>query len=104
MPFSNPEKTIGRTGRGVTELCDFNQLGLDFVSATSYSVPLRKEKELMNQELIEVLENKIGAIVEKYSALKEENARLHEELQRFSNDREAIKSRVDAILGKLDGI
>jgi cell division protein ZapB len=104
MPFSKPEKTSRRKANDVTELCDFNQLGLDFVSPPSYSVPPRKETELMNNELIEVLEKKIGDIVEKYSALKEENARLNEELQRLSNDREGIKSRVDAILGKLDGI
>ena len=104
MPSSKPEKTRPRKGKGDGELCDFNQLGLDFVPAPSYSMPLRKETKLMNQELIEVLEQKIGDIVEKYSALKEENARLNEEIQRLSNDREGIKSRVDAILGKLDGI
>lgn len=58
----------------------------------------------MNQELIEVLEKKIGDFVEKYSVLKEDNARLNEEIQRLLSDREGIKSRVDAILGKLDGI
>jgi len=104
MLFSKPEKATRRKGKVATELCDFNQLGLDFVCATSYSVPLRKETELMNQELLEVLEKKIGDVVEKYSALKEENARLHEEIERLSNDREGIKSRVDAILGRLDGI
>ena len=104
MPFSKPENTGRRKAPDVTELCDFNQLGLDFVTTPSYSVPPRKDTELMNHELIEVLEKKIGAIVEKYSALKEENARLKEEIQRLSSDREGIKSRVDAILGKLDGI
>lgn len=104
MPSSRPEKTGHKKGSVATELCDFNQLGLDFVPAPSYSMPPRKETELMNQELIEVLEKKIGDIVEKYSALKEENARLNEEIARLSNDREGIKSRVDAILGKLDGI
>jgi len=104
MPFSKPEKTGRRKGEAGTELCDFNQLGLDFVRTASYSEPTRKETELMNQELIELLENKIGEIVEKYSALKEENARLNKEIERLSNDREGIKSRVDAILGKLDGI
>ena len=104
MPFSRHEKTDRRKGEVVAELCDFNQLGLDFVCAASYSEPLRKETEQMNQELIEVLENKIGDIVEKYSALKAENERLNEEIQRLSSDREGIKSRVDAILGKLDGI
>jgi cell division protein ZapB len=88
----------------VTELCDFNQLGLDFEPAASYSTPLRKETVLMNQDLIEVLEKKVDGIVEKFSALKEENARLNEEIKRFSNDREGIRSRVDAILGKLDGM
>jgi cell division protein ZapB len=58
----------------------------------------------MNQELIDVLETKIGVILEKYNDLKEENAMLHDEIQRLTNDREGIKSRVDAILGKLDGI
>ena len=104
MPFSKPEKTSPRKGKCAAELCDINQLGLDFVPAPSYSVQPRKETEPMNQELIEILENKIGDIVGKYSALKEENARLNEEIQRLSNDREGFKSRVDAILGKLDGI
>jgi cell division protein ZapB len=104
MPSFKPEKTSRHKGRNVTELCDFNQLGLDFVPTTSYSMPLRKETGTMNQELIDVLEQKIGAIVEKYNALKEENNRLNEEVQRLSSDREGIKSRVDAILGKLDGI
>ncbi|MDD2309260.1 MAG: cell division protein ZapB [Desulfuromonadaceae bacterium] len=104
MPFSRPEKTRRGAGKDVTELCDINQLGLDFAQAASYSVPLRKEIELMNQELLEVLEKKIGDVVEKYSALKEENARLHEEIERLSNDREGFKHRVDAILGRLDGI
>ncbi len=104
MPFSKPEKSGHRKGETIMELCDFNQLGLDFVCTTSYSEPPRKETELMDQELIELLEKKIGDIVEKYSALKEENARLNEEIRRFSGDREEIKSRVDAILGKLDGI
>jgi cell division protein ZapB len=104
MPSSKPEKTRCRKGDVVAELCDFNQLGLDFVCSPSYSGALQKGKEHMNQDLIETLENKIGDIVEKYSALKAENARLNEEIQRLSNDREGIKSRVDAILGKLDGI
>jgi predicted nuclease with TOPRIM domain len=104
MPSSKPEKAGRRTRKSPPELCDFSQLGLDFVPAPSYSVPPRKETDTMNQELIEVLEKKIGEIVGKYNSLKEENARLNEEIQRLSNDREGIKSRVDAILGKLDGI
>ena len=104
MPFSRPEKSTIRKGKCVTELCDFNQLGLDFVRAASYSKPFRKETELMDQELIEVLEKKIGELVDKYTVLKEENARLNEEIRRHSSDREGIRSRVDAILGKLDGI
>jgi predicted nuclease with TOPRIM domain len=104
MPFSSPEKTSCRRGKVVAELCDFNQLGLDFVPVTSYSKSLRKETEHMDQELLEALEKKIGGFVEKYSALKDENARLNEEIQRLSSDREGIRSRVDAILGRLDGI
>ena len=104
MLSSKSEKVSLKKGQVVRELCDFNQLGLDFVTVTSYSTPPRKETEPMNQELIEILENKIGDIVEKYNVLKEENARLNEEVQRLSSDREGIKSRVDAILGKLDGI
>ena len=104
MPSSKAEKSRRRPVNDVAELCDINQLGLDFVPDASYSVPPRKEMEPMNQELIDVLENKIGALVEKYNDLKEENAMLHDEIQRLTNDREGIKSRVDAILGKLDGI
>lgn len=104
MPSSRPEKTSRRKSPAVMELCDFNQLGLDFVAPSSYSIHPRKETEPMNQELIEALEKRIGDIVEKYSALKEENSRLNEEIERLSSDREGIKSRVDAILGKLDGI
>jgi cell division protein ZapB len=104
MPSSKPEKSRRRLVEGITELCDINQLGLDFVPAASYSMPPRKETEPMNQELIDVLETKIGVILEKYNDLKEENAMLHDEIQRLTNDREGIKSRVDAILGKLDGI
>ena len=104
MHFSRPEKISRRKGVDVTELCDFNQLGLDFVLPPSYSISLGKETELMNNELIETLEKKIGEFVEKYSALKEENARLNVEIQRLSNDREGLRSRVDAILGRLDGI
>ena len=104
MPSSKSEKRQGKKQKAVAELCDFNQLGLDFVPAASYSVPPRKEIEPMNQELIEILENKIGNIVEKYCALKEENARLNEEIQCLLDDREGIKSRVDAILGRLEGI
>jgi cell division protein ZapB len=104
MPSSRHEKAGRRKGAADAELCDFNQLGLDFVRAASYIEPPRKETGHMNQELMEALEKKIGDIVEKYSALKEENARLNEEIERLSNDREGFKSRVDAILGKLDGI
>lgn len=104
MHSSRSEKISRRKGVCVTELCDFNQLGLDFVPSPSYSIPLGKETELMNNELMEALEKKIGEVVEKYSALKEENTRLSEELQRLTSDREGLRSRVDAILGKLDGI
>lgn len=104
MPFFRHEKPRRRKAGSGAELCDINQLGLDFVYDASYSVPLRKETKNMNHELIEVLENKIGELVEKYTALKNENARLNEEMQQLSNDREGIRSRVDAILSKLDGI
>ena len=104
MPSSRREKQIRPRGKNLMELCDFNQLGLDFASAPSYSMPPRKEMELMNQELIEALEKKIGEIIEKYNNLKDENVLLTEEVERLSNDRESIKSRVDALLGKLDGI
>lgn len=104
MLSSKPEKKPRRKNVETLELCDFNQLGLDFMQAPSYSVPFRKEPEPMNQELIEVLEKKIGELVEKYNALKDENALLNDEVQRLSSDREGIKSRVDALLGRLDGI
>ena len=118
MLYSRPEKKRHRMQRNDKESCEFIQLGLDFITAPSYSVPPRKETEPMDQNLIEILEQKIGDIVEKYSALKdenaslseeiaglnEENASLNEEVQRLTSDREGIKSRVDAILSRLDGI
>jgi len=103
MRSSKPEKSHRRPVKGGTELRENSQLGLDFVPVASYSVPPQKEREPMNQELLDVLEAKIGAILEKYNDLKEENAAMHEEIQRLINDREGIKSRVDSILGKLDG-
>lgn len=104
MPSSRSEKSSRRKGPNSTELCDISQLGLDFAPAASYSAPLGKETVIMNQEIIEVLEKKIGDLVEKYIALKEENELLNDEVKRLSSDREGIKSRVDALLGKLDGI
>ncbi|MDD2850851.1 MAG: cell division protein ZapB [Desulfuromonadaceae bacterium] len=104
MPSSRHEKPV-RHGRGAsTELCDINQLGLDFNGATSYSMHPRKEPNFMDQNSIDALEKKIGELIEKYTSLKEENALLNDELQRLAGDREAIKARVDAILGTLDGI
>jgi hypothetical protein len=38
MPFSRPEKSRFRRVKEATELCDINQLRLDFVTAASYSV------------------------------------------------------------------
>lgn len=104
MRSSRPETAPVRTHRRSEEPRDFNQLGLDFPAAAEYSVAPRKETEIMNQELVDVLEQKIGDLVERYNALKEENARLHAEIQQSASDREGLKSRVDAILGKLDGI
>jgi cell division protein ZapB len=104
MLSSRPEKPSRKRGVIVTELSEINQLGLDFTPAPSYSAPFRKDTVIMNQELIETLEKKIGELVEKYISLKEENELLHDEVKRLSSDREGIKSRVDALLGKLDGI
>lgn len=104
MRFSRPDKSRPKNGLADREPHDISQLGLDFESPPAYIFAPRKEIETMNQELIEVLEKKIGEIVEKYTALKEENTFLHEEVQRLSSDREGIKSRVDALLDKLDGI
>ena len=86
------------------ELCDFNQLGLDFVPAPSYSRAPRKEMDIMTQQLIDSLEEKIGVLVDKYNRLKDDNELLTEEVQQLLGDREGIKSRVDAILEKLDQI
>ena len=104
MPSSKPDKPGSKKRRPVGEPHDISQLGLDFLLSAEYSAPPRKEVKLMNQELIEVLENRIAEIVEKYSTLKKENANLNEEIQRLASEREGLKSRVDAILGKLEGI
>jgi cell division protein ZapB len=104
MLSSRPDKHHNRTGRRSEEPHKFNQLGLDFIATSEYISPPRKENEPMDQELIDVLEKRIGDIVEKYNALKEENSRLNADISRLSSDREGLKSRVDAILGKLDGI
>jgi len=104
MPSSKHKKRHMRVVRKAEAPLEFNQLGLDFIAVSEYISPPRKENELMDQELIDVLERRIGDIVEKYNVLKEENNRLNAELSRLSSDREGLKSRVDAILGKLDGI
>jgi len=104
MPSSRHKRRHMRTGRRSEEPHEFNQLGLDFIVASAYISTPRKENEPMDQELIDVLEKRIGDIVEKYNVLKEENNRLNADLARLSSDREGLKSRVDAILGKLDGI
>lgn len=104
MPSSRPDKSARTRGQTGVEPYKINQLGLDFETPPAYSSAPRKEMKNMNQEMIEILEKKIGELVQKYSDLKEENALLNEELQRLSADREGIKSRVDALLGKLDGI
>jgi cell division protein ZapB len=104
MPYSRADKSRPRSRRSVEDPHDINQLGLDFMAPAEYSHAPRKEKETMDQELIELLENRINEIVEKYAALKEENTRLNEELQRYSSERIGLKSRVDHILGKLEGI
>ena len=104
MPSSKPDKKRTGKRRSDTEPHDISQLGLDFMPPSEYSVPPRKEIELMDQELLAVLEKKVNDVVEKYDALKAENARLNEEIHRFSSEKEGLKSRVDAILGKLEGI
>ncbi len=104
MPSSSPDKSRSKKRRSLEEPHDINQLGLDFMLPAEYSVAPRKEIEPMNQELIEILENRINDVIEKHGALKAENARLNEEIQRLTSEREGLKSRVDAILGKLEGI
>lgn len=104
MRSSRSEKRGSARGFIKEEPRDINQLGLDFSPVAQYSVAPRKETEVMNQELITRLENRINEVVEKCAALKQENARLSEEIGRFAAEREGLKSRVDVILGKLEGI
>ena len=104
MPSSRSSRSRSEHAPQTGEPRDFTQLGLDFTSACGYGTISRKEEFVMNQELFEALDSKIGALLEKYAALKQENARLTEENQRFQAEREGLKSRVDAILGKLEGI
>lgn len=104
MPSSISDKSRSRKRRTEKEPHDISQLGLDFIQPHVYIGAPRKEIEPMNQELIEMLENRINDIVEKYSALKAENARLNEEVQRFLSSKDELKSRIDAIIGKLEGI
>jgi cell division protein ZapB len=104
MPFSKHSKGGSQKRVRVNEPRDYAQLGLDFSATDKYSHAPRKEKETMNHELFETLENKVSDLLEKYKALKDENNRLDEENQRLQSEREILKSRVDAILGKLDGI
>jgi cell division protein ZapB len=104
MPSSKTEKGAFRKRSKANEARDFAQLGLDFLSAHTYSNVPRKEIETMNHELFEALENRVSGLLEKYAALKEENNRLAEENHRLQSEREGLKSRVDSILGKLDGI
>ena len=82
------------------EVPDFTQLGLDFAKPSEYSTVPRKETYTMNQELFEILDNKVTDLVEKYTALREENSRITQENQQLRDEREGLKTRVDAILGK----
>jgi len=104
MPSSRSSKDGSPARSAANEPRDFAQLGLDFSDASDYSNVPRKEIETMNQELFEILENKVNGLLEKYTALKDENNRLAEENHRLQSEREGLKARVDAILGKLEGI
>ena len=104
MPSFKPDNDIVKQGRKGREARNFAQLGLDFTPAPEYSNHLGKEMEIMNSELFEALDTKVGDLLEKYRTLKEENARLTDENGRFQAERDAFRSRIDSILGKLDGI
>ena len=104
MPSSRPDNICPGKGRHDREPRNIAQLGLDFTPEPGYSNMLRKDTKVMNHELFETLDRKIGDLLEKYNSLKAENARLSEENERILAEREGFRTRIDAILGKLDGI
>jgi cell division protein ZapB len=104
MPSFRPDRTALDEPAKAVKSSDFTQLGLDFSLLSGYSNVPRKETKHMNNELLESLDGRINALLEKYSALKNENARLAEENERYKSEREGLKSRVDAMLGKLEDI
>lgn len=56
----------------------------------------------MNTDLFDLLEEKIGKLIDKYQALQRENSTLQEENRRLLAEREGFKTRIDAILMKLE--
>ena len=56
----------------------------------------------MNTDLFDLLEEKIGKLIDKCQALQRENSTLQEENRRLLAEREGFKTRIDAILMKLE--
>ncbi len=80
------------------------QMGLDFVEENQYIIQPLEGDSVMNTELFETLEEKIGSLINRYTALQEEHQRVLAENAQLLQEREGLKGRVDAILSKLEGV
>lgn len=96
MPSSKPPSR--RTPEAVI------QMGLDFVEENQYIIQPLEGDCVMNTELFETLEEKIGSLINRYAALQEEHQRVLAENAQLLQEREGLKGRVDAILSKLEGV
>lgn len=58
----------------------------------------------MTAEQFDILERKVGALLDAFLGLKKENARLVKENHDLLEERDKVRSRLDAVLAKLEGI
>jgi cell division protein ZapB len=58
----------------------------------------------MDLEVFDLLENRVGNLLQEFDALKRENSVLREDNQRLLQEREEFRTRLDSILRKLEGI
>jgi cell division protein ZapB len=58
----------------------------------------------MKTELLDILDERVGLLVQRYAELKSAHALLQEENERLLREREEVRIRVDALLARIDGV